>query len=100
MLPVFQLDDSCILRGKETCLGLAVRSNDSRDVHVLSSHPNGLKLISRDNNLTQVQLRAMAVNDEKVIRLTEAYANEKPFQPDVNTNRQFNSYKSLHPEIQ
>lgn len=73
----------------------STRYNEGQNWYYLNSHPNALKLISRDENLDKVQLQALIQNDEKVIKLQEAYKNEILLDTDVKNNNARNSYQSL-----
>lgn len=73
----------------------ATRYNEDQNWHTISSHLNGKKLISKNDNLTIVELRDLSENDEKVIKFREAYKNEILLEYDVKANNTKNSYKSL-----
>lgn len=83
-----------LLNSGETYL-FASRFNENENWHVLNSHPNATKLISKDSNLTIAELKNLAKNDEKVIKFREAYKNEILLDVDVKNNNTRNSYESL-----
>lgn len=73
----------------------ATRYNKEEDWHTSLSHPNAKKLISANKNLTFEQLKLLAEKDVRVIQLKEAYKSETPFEIDVKSGNQLNSYSSL-----
>lgn len=73
----------------------ATRYNKEEDWHTSLSHPNAKKLISANKNLTFEQLKLLAEKDVRVIQLKEAYKSEIPFEIDVKSGNQLNSYSSL-----
>lgn len=77
---------------------LATRYNEKEDWYTLNSHTNARKLISRDSASDNAHLKDIANNDEKVLKLTEAYKTELVPDADTNNNNAKNSYWSLHPD--
>jgi hypothetical protein len=73
----------------------ASRYNAEQNWHTLVSHPNARKLISADKNLSLDQLKLLVEKDEKVKKWQEAYKTEIPFESDVKSGNQLNSYSSL-----
>ena len=74
----------------------ATRYNGDRNWYTLNSHPNAMKLISQDKWVAIEQLIELAVNDEKVRKLQNAYKGEILLDDDVRTNNTRNSYRSLN----
>lgn len=83
-----------LMQPGETYL-LATRNSDGQGWYYVNPHPNGSKLISRDATLDKIQLQNLAKNDEKTMKLQEAYKNEILLVEDVEQNNTRNSYQSL-----
>jgi dCTP deaminase len=89
-----QEEDDQLLQVGSTYL-FAARYYEQKDWYTITSHPNGRKLISSDSNLDKVTLENLAKNDEKVLKLQEAYKHEILLESDVKNNNTRNSYQSL-----
>lgn len=73
----------------------ATRNTDGKGWYHLNSHPNASKVISEDGNLTVMELKTIAQNDDKIQKLQKAYKNEILLETDIKNNWTRNSYKSL-----
>lgn len=78
----------------------AARYNEVKDRYTLITHPNGMKLISADAGLEKARLEELALRDEKVIALEEAYRHEILLNADIRHNNARNSYQSLQEKSQ
>jgi len=74
----------------------ATRYNDDKNWYTLNSHPNAMKLISQDKGVAIEQLRELAVDDEKIRKLQNAYKSEVLLDDDIRANNTRNSYRSLN----
>lgn len=88
-----QNDDGLMKQG-ETYLFVA-RYSEKGNWYSIISHPKGTKLLSKDKNLSKADFQYLYENDERVIKLKEAYKNEILLDSDVKEGNARNSYQSL-----
>lgn len=85
--------DSLLEPGKTYLL--ASRYDETRDWHIITSHPNGRKWIQHDGKLGPQELQQLIDKDEKVTALLAAYKDEILLDADVKQGNTRNSYRSL-----
>lgn len=72
---------------------LTTRGNEKMG-YLATAYPRDWFVVSTDANLTLQQLQVLAAKDKMVLSLQDAYAHEIPFQIDVDTGHDYNSYAS------
>lgn len=90
-------NDPYLLEPGSTYL-FATRYSSAHDWHTLIPFHTGRKLLSRDENLSVAEYKALADADESISTLREAYPNEILLYADVANGNARNSYQSIHPE--
>lgn len=68
---------------------------DGQGTYLVSSYPRGLILLSKNAELTVVQLSDLSAASADVLALKIAYTQEIPYQVDVDNAFNLNSYSSL-----
>lgn len=76
----------------------ATRYNKKQNWYTLNSYPTARKLISKVAGTELENLKEIATNDERVIKLKSAYPSEKLLDVDVANGQALNSYESKHAE--